>query len=128
MSHRATLVSDEESSSPDCWISQAKLMSQNHDNRTEMDMKKQIETLKKYISQLETTICLHRTKNDVLPKQIEKLKRENEDLIAENQKKTLSNLKKAGQISDLNNQIFNAARDIAVIKVSFRQYCMYPPI
>ena len=74
-------------------------------------MEAQIDMMQKYISQLEISINLHRTKNDVLPSNIERLNKEKEDLLGEIERKTL-------QISDLKNQVFKDAQEIAVIKVS----------
>ena len=74
-------------------------------------MEPQIDMMQKYISQLETSVNLHRTKNDVLPFHIERLTKEKEDLLAEIKRKTL-------QISGLKNQVFRDAQEIAVIKVS----------
>ena len=74
-------------------------------------MEAQIDMMQKYISQLETSVNLHRTKNDVLPFHIERLNKEKEDLLAEIKRKKL-------QISDLKNQVFKDAQEIAVIKVS----------
>ena len=74
-------------------------------------MEAQIDMMQKYISQLETSVNLHRTKNDVLPLHIERLNKEKEDLLAEIKLKTL-------QISGLKNQVFRDAQEIAVIKVS----------
>lgn len=74
-------------------------------------MEAQIDMMQKYISQLETSVNLHRTKNDVLPVHIERLNKEKEDLLAEIKLKTL-------QISGLKNQVFRDAQEIAVIKVS----------
>jgi hypothetical protein len=74
-------------------------------------MEAQIDMMQKYISQLETSVNLHRTKNDVLPIHIERLNKEKEDLLAEIKLKTL-------QISGLKNQVFRDAQEIAVIKVS----------
>ena len=74
-------------------------------------MEAQIDMMQKYISQLEISINLHRTKNDVLPSHMERLNKEKEDLLGEIKRKTL-------QISDLKNQVFKDAQEIAVIKVS----------
>ena len=74
-------------------------------------MEAQIDMMQKYISQLETSVNLHRTKNDVLPFHIERLNKEKEDLLAEIKRKTL-------QISGLKTQVFREAQEIAVIKVS----------
>ena len=74
-------------------------------------MEPQIDMMQKYISQLETSVNLHRTKNDVLPFHIERLTKEKEDLLAEIKRNTL-------QISGLKNQVFRDAQEIAVIKVS----------
>ena len=74
-------------------------------------MEAQIDMMQKYISQLETSVNLHRTKNDVLPFHIERLNKEKDDLLAEIERKNL-------QISDLKNQVFRDAQEIAVIKVS----------
>ena len=74
-------------------------------------MEAQIDMMQKYISQLETSVNLHRTKNDVLPIHIERLNKEKEDLLAEIKLKTL-------QISGLKNQVFRDAQEVAVIKVS----------
>ena len=74
-------------------------------------MESQVDMMQKYISQLETSVNLHRTKNDVLPFHIERLNKEKDDLLAEIERKNL-------QISDLKNQVFRDAQEIAVIKVS----------
>ena len=79
-------------------------------------MEARIDTMQKYISQLETSVNLHRTKNDVLPFHIERLNKEKDDFLAEIERKNL-------QISDLKNQVFRDAQEIAVIKVSISTIC-----
>ena len=74
-------------------------------------MEAQIDMMQKYISQLETSVNLHRTKNDVLPLHIERLNKEKEHLLAVIKLKTL-------EILDLKDQVFKDTQEIAIIKVS----------
>ena len=75
-------------------------------------METQIDMMQKYISQLEISINLHRTKNDVLPVHVERLNKERDDSLAEIKRKTV-------QISDLEHKVFKDAQEIAVLKVSY---------
>jgi hypothetical protein len=75
------------------------------------EMEAQIDMMQKYISQLETSVNLHRTKNDVLPLHIERLNKEKEHLLAVIKQKTL-------EILDLKDQVFKDTQEIAIIKVS----------
>ena len=74
-------------------------------------MEAKIDMMQKYISQLETSVNLHRTKNDVLPFHVERLNKEKEHLLAVIKQKTL-------QILDLKDQVYKDTQEIAIIKVS----------